>query len=333
MDILWSNRLFFRYIKDKKGTICFFAGCLALASIVLVLYDVKMEPICYSMFLLVGLGIVSFFRSYGKFVLKYRKLRHAKQYVEFPARLLPTPENLLEEELNEIIFLMEEKQREERSSIQQQQEEQKEYYNTWVHQIKTPIAAMQLILQNNDTEDNRKMAVELFRIEQYVEMVLGYARLGEKVSDFVWKVQSLDEIIRGVIRKYANQFIQKRLRLEYEGTNLQVETDEKWLSFVLEQLISNGIKYTKKGSISIQVTKEGMIWVRDTGVGIAPEDIPRIFEKGFTGYNGHSGAKATGIGLYLARKTAEKLNCKLYVESVVGEGSSFGIQLPKIKKW
>jgi hypothetical protein len=196
-----------------------------------------------------------------------------------------------------------------------------------VHQIKTPIAVMRMQLQEEDTDANRALLAELFRIEQYVDMVLSYIRLGSSQNDFVIQEYDLDPIIRQAVRKFAPQFVHGRIRLVYEPVSVRVLTDEKWLLFLIEQLLSNAIKYTPKGTVTITVSPQQVLAVADTGIGIAPEDLPRIFEKGFTGYNGRADKKATGLGLYLCRQTADKLGVRLWAHSKPGEGSTFYLDL------
>ncbi len=202
-----------------------------------------------------------------------------------------------------------------------------DYYTTWVHQIKTPIAAMGLVLQQEDTEDSRRLSEELQRIEQYVDMVLTYLRLGSRETDYVFAQVDLDKLLRGCIRKYAGQFIRRHLALDYQNINCQVLTDEKWLAFVVEQVLSNALKYTREGSVSIYLESPCTLCIRDTGIGIAPEDLPRIFEKGYTGYNGRSEKKATGLGLYLCRQICDRLKSTIAAESVPGEGTVIRIGL------
>lgn len=152
-------------------------------------------------------------------------------------------------------------------------------------------------------------------------MVLCYLRLDSDSTDYVLKEYELDELIRQAVRKYAASFIRKKLRLEYEPVNCRVLTDEKWMLFVLEQVLSNALKYTKAGSISISQESPGILCIRDTGIGIAPEDLPRIFEKGYTGYNGRSDKKASGIGLYLCKRICRNLGHRIAAESAVGTGT------------
>ena len=186
---------------------------------------------------------------------------------------------------------------------------------------------MRLLLSEADTPANRQLQSELFKIEQYVEMVLCYFRVDSHSSDFVLKEQDLDKIIRQAIRKYASQFVQKKIGLSYEPVHQIVLTDEKWLLFVIEQILSNAIKYTIKGQITISVDENLILSIADTGIGIAAEDLPRIFEKGYTGYNGHDDKKSTGIGLYLCKKITHKLSHRIWAESTPGQGSCFYIDL------
>lgn len=184
-----------------------------------------------------------------------------------------------------------------------------------------------MLLQKEDTKENRQLASEIFRIEQYVDMVLSYLRLGSKTSDFVFKECDINNILKDAIHKYAPQFIEKKITLLYEPVDLKVLTDEKWLSFMIEQILSNAIKYTRAGGVTIKITKEQILMISDTGIGISSEDLPRIFEKGFTGYNGRADKKATGLGLYLCKETAKKLSHKISAQSIVGKGTTIFIDL------
>ncbi|MDO4459994.1 MAG: sensor histidine kinase [Clostridia bacterium] len=202
-----------------------------------------------------------------------------------------------------------------------------DYYTSWVHQIKTPIAVMKLSL-TEDTLENRALFGELFRIEQYVDMVLNYSRLDSDSSDLVVQEYKLDDIIKEVIRKYASQFILKKLKFSYVPTDIKVVTDRKWLSFIIEQLISNAIKYTAEGEVRIEV-QGGRLSISDTGIGISAEDVPRIFEKGYTGNNGRIGQKSSGLGLFLSKKAADLIAVNLKCESKLGEGSTFSVIFPE----
>lgn len=169
---------------------------------------------------------------------------------------------------------------------------------------------------------------ELFRIEEYVSMALQYQRVSSTENDFVLEKVSLDGVIRDTIKKYAKIMIRRHIGINYSGTKKQVYTDEKWLAFILEQILSNAIKYTPQGFVTIETAEEKdrfFITIKDTGIGIKAEDLPRVFEKGYTGYNGHADKKATGIGLYLCRQMADKLGHTIRMESELGKGTKVWI--------
>ena len=217
-------------------------------------------------------------------------------------------------------------------------EEMTDYYTMWAHQIKTPIFALRLLLQE-EPERNRESLAQLFRIEQYVEMVLGYLRTEDMSADLKLARSSLDRIIREQIHKYAGIFVAKKLSLSYEGTDATVLTDEKWLGFVIGQILSNALKYTRTGGIEIWLEDErgnrtsntapAILVIADTGIGIQAEDLPRIFEKGYTGVNGREDNRATGIGLYLSRKILKKLGHEITVDSQVDKGTEVRLSLWK----
>ena len=299
----------------------------AIFALVFSLYDLETEAVFYASglcILLAVVGLTFHFLSYWK---KHEERRRILQNVSLLADKLPKPGTLAEADYQEMVYALKQLLDASLTSWQKERRESIDYYATWVHQIKTPISVIQMILQEEDTEEHRELAAEMFRIGQYVEMVLSFLRLGNDSSDFLFQKYDLDAIIRQAVHKYAPQFVRKRLRLQYEPVSVQVLTDEKWLLFILEQLLSNAVKYTQEGTITITVTPEKILKVSDTGIGIAREDVPRIFEKGFTGYNGRADQKSTGLGLYLCRMAADRLSHKISVESVVGRGTVFTLDL------
>lgn len=195
-----------------------------------------------------------------------------------------------------------------------------DYYTVWAHQIKTPIASMHITLQNEDTPLSRRLSSELFRIEQYVEMVLAFLRLDSTSTDYVFKEHDLDEIVRESIKRFSTEFIERKIKLQYSPSDKKIITDEKWLSFVIEQLLSNALKYTREGSIKIYSDKQ-YLCIEDTGIGIAPEDLPRIFEKGYTGGNGRINSKASGLGLYLCKRICDNLGIGIIARSEIDNGT------------
>ena len=186
---------------------------------------------------------------------------------------------------------------------------------------------MRLTLQNTDSSFSRKLSVELARVEQYVDMVLCYLRLDTDTRDYVIAVYDLDDILRQALRKFAGQFIGKKIHLDYQPLNAQIMTDEKWLLFVIEQILSNALKYTQQGCVSIYLESPKILCIRDTAMGIAAEDLPRIFEKGYTGYNGRTDKKASGLGLYLCARICRNLGHGISAESEPDKGTVIKLNL------
>lgn len=292
------------------------------------LYRLDWEPFLYTSLLYELIWLLLWAAGWIRYHEKQKKLLTWKQSVLTGWEEIPDAETAPEQHYVDMIRILGEKARTLSEAQQQDREQLRSYYTVWVHQIKTPISVMRMMLQAEDTEEHRALMTELFRIEQYAEMALNYIRLEESDTDLVIRNADLDSVIRGCIRKYAPQLIAQKLAIRYDGTELKVMTDEKWLSFILEQLLSNAVKYTPSGSVTIRVAPEGLLTVTDTGIGIAPEDLPRIFEKGFTGENGHRDKRATGLGLYLCRKTADRLGIRLTAESRVGKGTCITLVLP-----
>lgn len=203
-----------------------------------------------------------------------------------------------------------------------------EYYTLWVHQIKTPIAAMRLLLSDADDALAVPLKRELFSIEQYTDLALSYIKLGDISSDLRIETCDVERIVRAAVRKYALPFVYGRLYVRVNVGNLSVPTDEKWLAFILCQLLSNAVKYTKTGGVSIYSEQNALV-VEDTGIGIRKEDLPRIFEKGFTGYNGRLDTRASGVGLYLAKRAATALSIRLDVVSAPGSGTRIMLFFPE----
>ena len=243
---------------------------------------------------------------------------------------LPEPEGIVDSDYQQLISVLKEKIAEITAQTDSRIRDTVDYYTVWAHQIKTPIAAMRLTLQKEDVPEARRLASELSRIEQYVEMVLVFVRLGSDYSDYVFAQQDIDEIIRSSVKKFASEFIDRRIRLEYDSVDIQAVTDEKWFAFVVEQLLSNALKYTREGSIKIY--SEGkVLCIKDTGIGIAPEDLPRVFDKGYTGCNGRTDRRASGLGLYLCRRICQNLGIDISISSTVGEGTTVRLDLGQYK--
>ncbi len=234
------------------------------------------------------------------------------------------------EDYRQLVALLEESRRQIQSQAQRRYGDMVDYYTLWAHQIKTPIASMRLTLQNEDSDLARSLSGDLMRVEQYVEMVLVFLRLDSSTTDYVIRRHSLDDIVRPAVRRFAGEFIRRRLRLEYQPLDYTVVTDGKWLGFVVEQVLSNALKYTASGSVTISMDGDDLC-IRDTGMGIAAEDLPRIFEQGFTGVNGRRDRRASGIGLYLCRRICGNLGHTIRASSVPNQGTEIRIGLGQKK--
>lgn len=299
---------------------------------VLFLYDVPLEPVIYVVVFAVLATAGVLFWDYRRYREKQENLRYIKACGGFVAENLDPPEDGIEEIYREICQGLDEKRVEAENQRSTFCTELTDFYTMWVHQIKTPIAAARLLLQEEEPNPG-EIQNELFKVEQYVEMVLSYLRTEDMASDIRFEEVELDGLIREQIHKFARIFIGKKLSLEYDGVSETVLTDEKWLGFVLGQILSNALKYTKKGTISIYMSKARphTLVVEDTGIGIREEDLPRVFEKGFTGYNGREETRSTGIGLYLCGKIMKRLDHGIRIESELGKGTKVFLELGRKK--
>ena len=317
-----SNSQFFSvirgYIKQNIKVIFLFIVFALVFGIVFSLYDLEIEAIYYSVMLCSFIGLIYICINFINYYKKHVQLYKLQNEISISLENLPSPKTLMEEDYTNLILNLNKEYKNYISKSDIAKSDMIDYYTMWVHQIKTPISAMKLLIQTSESEISSDLSSELFKIEQYVEMVLSYIRLGSNKNDFVLKEYDLDNIIRQAVRKYAPLFIRKKISLDFKPTNYKVLTDEKWLVFVIEQLLSNAIKYTNKGKISIYSLENKKLVIEDTGIGISKEDIPRIFDKGFTGYNGRTDKKATGLGLYLCKNILDKLSHKISIESEVG---------------
>jgi signal transduction histidine kinase len=213
------------------------------------------------------------------------------------------------------------------------QNEYREYIETWVHEIKTPIASTRLIIENNQNEVTKSIDYEMKKIEDYIEQVLYYSRSNNVGKDYIIKELSLASIVRNSIKKNSKDFINKRISVNIDGVEDTVYSDAKWLEFILNQIIGNSIKYCreKEGKVTIYSVKNEsniVLTIEDNGIGIIDKDINRVFEKGFTGENGRRFGKSTGIGLYLCKKLSEQLGLGMTITSRSGEGTKVSIIFP-----
>ena len=259
---------------------------------------------------------------------KYKQLKNIQKEAEvyLETEHFGKPENAVEKEYQNLAEMLGRQWENARQEARCQISEANRYYIRWSHQIKTPIAALRLLLEEEEP-DRAAMEGEIYRIEQYVEFALQYQRLEGGHKDLVFAHYSLESIVKKALKKTGVLFSRTKLALELGNLQTDVLTDEKWLVFVLEQLLTNASKYTKEGG-SVRIGKEnGLLVLRDTGIGIRPEDLPRIFEWGYTGYNGRLDKRSTGVGLALVKQVMEMLGNKMEIRSVLGEGTEVFLDL------
>ena len=318
------------YIRAHIGVALFLAGSAAVFAVVLFLSGLPAEPVRYAALLCAVGGVICALPGYLQYRRRYKAAELALQGLPEAVDRLRAPSGAVEEAYDAALRRLCAMLAKSETDRQRQRIENADYFTMWIHQIKTPIAAMQLILREQDDVRSRELLAELFRIDQYAEMALTYARLESPTTDLVLRRCAVEPIVRSVVRQYAGQFVRRHVALRCEIEPVCALTDEKWLAFILGQLLSNAVKYTENGTVTVRVTKELVLSVSDTGIGIAPEDLPRIFEKGFTGYNGRAGRKSTGLGMYLSRCAAEKLGHRISVQSAPGQGTTVSVDLRSV---
>ena len=323
---------FFRlYLRAQRRGMLFWGFCCLIFTVSFALYGLPLGAVLYPAALCAAAGGIILLLSLRKSRAVCQELSLMQHH---PADLpdeLPAAQSPQEQAYQALLLALHADRQKLKSDMNARYHDMAEYYTVWAHQIKTPIAAIRLALQNEDTPLSRRLTGEVGRVEQYVQMALTYLRLGSDSSDYVIRSCALDDIVRPAVRRFAGEFIQRKIQLNYQMLNYTVITDEKWLGFVVEQVLSNALKYTPQGSVSIYMEPEGVLCIRDTGIGIAPEDLPRVFEKGYTGYNGRSHRKASGLGLYLCREILTRLGHSVSAESQVDHGTTIRIDLRQHK--
>ena len=319
------------YLRAQRRGMLFLGFCCLIFTVSFALYGLPLGTVLYPAALCAAAGGIILLLSLRKSRAVCQELSLMQHH---PADLpdeLPAAQSPQEQAYQALLLALHADRQKLKSDMNARYHDMTEYYTVWAHQIKTPIAAMRLALQNEDTPLSRRLTGEVGRVEQYVQMALTYLRLGSDSSDYVIRSCALDNIVRPAVRRFAGEFIQRKIQLNYQMLNYTVITDEKWLGFVVEQVLSNALKYTPQGSVSIYMEPEGVLCIRDTGIGVAPEDLPRVFEKGYTGYNGRSRRKASGLGLYLCREILTRLGHSVSAESQVDHGTTIRIDLRQHK--
>lgn len=322
MDIIKS------YIKKNLKIYLLFIVFIFIFVLIFYLYNLPFESLFYGGLLCFLVSLIASIIDYNNYRKSYIDLKYLETNILSSMEGLPKSLDIRVEYYQKIIERLHNEVERLKIEDNKKMEDLADYYSMWIHQIKTPIAAMNFLLDNEET-DVKVFKQELFKIERYVEMVLTYIRLGSETSDYVITSIDLDEVVRENIKKYATLFINKKIKLNYVSHETYVISDKKWLGFAFEQLLSNAIKYTKSGGeISINISESELI-IEDSGIGIYEEDLPRIFEQSFTGLNGRYEKKSSGLGLYLCKKTLDKLQHKIEITSEVNKGTKVKVSFPK----
>lgn len=322
-----------RYLKDNISVFLILIFSILVFNCIGILARRNYIDLIYSTMVVLFISGIYIINDYLKFFNKIKYLQQIYKNLSIYKFSFPKINNSIEEQYIEILDKLYENIEEKLSEVDNKNNENLEYYTMWVHQIKTPIAGMKLIMQSMDDNYQKNiLEQELFKIEQYVELALQFLKIGNLETDLVIGKYNLEDIIRQSVKKYSVLFINKGLYVNINDCNKMILTDSKWFSFILEQIISNAIKYTNKGGIeffSEEDEKSITLYIKDCGIGIKPEDIYRIFEKGYTGFNGRVDKNASGIGLYLTKKVCSALNHYIQINSEINEGTTVSLKIKK----
>lgn len=314
------------YLKEHRAGILLFLLCLGITALIFYLYALPGEAFAYAAALCFTAGLLTAVAGYLRYRCRHSVLSRLQQQISVSTEGLPAPRNLTEEDYTALLEILNRDKRRMQAEHEASARDMSDYFTLWAHQIKTPLAAMRLLLQGETCSRTAELQAELFKTEQYTEMVLSYLRTDSESTDYLIQNYSLEEIVRKTVRKHAPLFIQTATAISIAPISETVLTDEKWLSFLIGQIISNAVKYGR-GQVSVYPAENKTLVIEDNGIGIAAEDLPRIFEKGFTGYNGRIDRRATGLGLYLCRRIADRLGHKIRITSEIGVGTKVFLDL------
>lgn len=313
-------KIFINYIKDRKGLYLLVFLLIGMYYMILNLYHVWIDAIQYVTLLNCSFLLIYFVFDFYKYYHKAIQLQYIENLDHVYIDDLPLPSTFIEKQYHQLLVKMDHMHHQFTYQNDQQYQDMMNYFTLWIHQIKTPISALRLLIQQTDISQS-ELLMQIQRIEQYVEMVLHYIKALHMESDLQLKRYDLGKIVNDVVKKQATFFVHKKIQLILDDIDFTVLTDEKWISFVIEQILSNALKYTKEGFIHIYV-KDEVLCIEDSGIGIKAEDLPRLFEKGFTGYNGRVDKKASGLGLYLCKQVIDNLGYHIKVKSTVSKGTT-----------
>jgi signal transduction histidine kinase len=315
------------YLKYRLPLLIFYVISAAIVLAVMYLANQDMIYARYAVLLISFFLFIILLVDGIQFARRKRMLDALSSTLLTASRELPEPANALEADYVEAVRKLGAAYDAIKQRLSASYSDSLEYYTLWVHQIKTPISALNLVLSQANDDTAGVIKQELFKIEQYADMALRYVKLTDISSDLVIERCELGGIVHECIKKFGVLFVYKKLSVDISPIDLIVLSDRRWLLFILEQIISNAIKYTAKGGIRVYMQGRQLV-IEDSGIGIRTEDLPRIFSKGYTGYNGRLDSRASGVGLYLAKKAAYALKIAIRVESAVGRGTKALLSFP-----
>lgn len=314
----------FKFLKEKIHSIIIFLVYI-LILFISTWFGISKNYILYIILISIFMFAVNIVISF----VKYKRL--IDEINQWSTDLLAKePEVFKNTNFSKRIINLEKENREMESAFELKMKDFKEYISIWTHQIKTPLFSLDLILNDHPIDSNAAKN-EVFEIEEYIDNLLSYMRLESLSTDFVFEEVSLNALVSSSIKKYSKVFIRRKNKVDFKASGLIIATDKKWFSLILDQILSNANKYTQNGSISIYIEGSNLV-IKDTGIGIRKEDLPRVFDKSYTGYNGRIYKKSTGIGLNLVKNTAENLSIDVFIESEVNTGTKVILNLSRVLK-
>ena len=309
------------YIRSRSR---FFAFILLLTGLLFLFEVLFANQVPYFNYFFFLSAFLTFLFLVYDFLTEFQRYRKELLYGERKAK--SPMEHILTEKLEK----REEELYQKKSDAENRYNDLVDYYTLWVHQIKTPIAASKLLVSEvEDRQLKQQLEQEIFKIDSYTNLVLQYLRLESFHDDLVLKKENLEDLVKEVIRKYSLFFIQKGLSINLHDLDRSIVTDKKWLLVVIEQILSNSLKYTNEGGIEIFMDGQELC-IKDTGIGIKNSDRLRVFERGFSGYNGRMTQQSSGLGLYLSQKIIQELGHQIRIESELGKGTTVRIQFSEV---
>jgi signal transduction histidine kinase len=333
---------FTKFLADRKiSMLCFFFLMLFISLMIYLDGSIKVSIgnilyinlVSYSFYVIYLIARYLYYRRY------YNSLINIVENVrEEIINCIPKANSYEQILFHKVLYSIYNEQSSKVQRLYEQKKDYEEFITSWVHQIKTPIAVSRLLIESDSSFPNHEtlysLEEELDKIDNYIEQALYYSKIDDFSKDYLINEVRLDRLVKEAVRKQAKAFINKKINIEFDNNDIAVTTDKKWLVFILDQVLSNALKYTSdRGYIKIYgliEDKAQKLVIEDNGIGIKSEDLDRVFDKGFTGYNGRENYKSTGIGLYLSKKLAIKLGHDITIESKYGEYTRATIVFPKL---